>query len=63
MEKKSKPKKTNVKSAKSEIIEAIVGSIIITPKEIEAFKNHGIDIAVALKKIQKEMYGKISKHW
>ncbi len=37
-------------------IEALVGSIIITPKELVAFKKHGIDISVALKKIQGEIY-------
>jgi hypothetical protein len=42
-------------------IEAIVGSVIITPKEIEAFKKHGIDLLVALKKIQREIYKKPKK--
>mgnify|MGYP001590489423 CR=1 FL=1 len=42
-------------------IEAIAGSIIITPKEIEAFKKHGIDLLIALKTIQKEIYKKSKK--
>ena len=37
-------------------IEAIVGSIVITPKEIEAFKKRGINLLVALENIQKEIY-------
>lgn len=39
-------------------IEARVGSIVIVPKEIEAFKKHGIDLLVALKTIQREIYKK-----
>lgn len=35
-------------------IKAKVGSIVIVPKEIEAFKKHGIDLLVALKTIQNE---------
>ena len=42
-------------------IEGIVGSIVITPKEIIAFKKHGIDLLVALKTIQKEIYKKSKK--
>lgn len=37
-------------------IQGIPGSIIITPKEIKAFEKHGINLIVALKKIQKEIY-------
>lgn len=44
-----------------ETIEVIVGSIIVTPKEIEAFKKHGIDLLKALKKIQREIYKKPKK--
>ena len=39
-------------------IDTIPNSIIITPKEIESFKKHGIDLLVALKTIQKEIYKK-----
>ena len=39
------------------------GRCTFTPKEIEAFKKHGIDLKVALQKIQKEIYGKVSNHW
>jgi hypothetical protein len=52
MEKKKKQKE------KYATIKARVGSIVIVPKEIEAFKKHGIDLLVALKTIQKEIYKK-----
>ncbi len=39
-------------------IEAIVGSIVVTPKEIEAFKKSGLDLLVALKTIQRKIYKK-----
>lgn len=39
-----------------ETIKAPVGSIIITPKEIVAFRNHGIELMVTLEKIQSEIY-------
>lgn len=50
--------KTKTKKINWVRIGAIPNSIIITPKEIEAFKKHGIDVLVALKKIQKEIYKK-----
>jgi hypothetical protein len=37
-------------------VEAIVGSILITPRENEALKRYGIDILVMLKKVQKQIY-------
>lgn len=40
------------------MINAIPNSIIVTPKEIKAFKNHGINLLVALRTIQKEIYKK-----
>ena len=52
MEKKKKQKE------KYATIEARVGSIVIVPKEIKAFEKHGIDLFVALKKIQREIYKK-----
>ena len=44
-------KKGKTKRQKEEYatIEARVGSLVIVPKEIQAFKNHGIDLLVALK--------------
>ncbi len=33
-------------------IEAIVGSIVVTPKEIESLKKRGIDLLLVLKTIQ-----------
>lgn len=37
-------------------IEALAGSLVITPKEIKAFKRHGINLEKGLKKIQSEIY-------
>lgn len=53
--------KTKKSKVEYRIIEAIVGSIVITPKEIKAFKERGIDLLTALKKIQKEIYKKKKK--
>jgi hypothetical protein len=49
------------KKTKWRTIKAIVGSVVITPKEIKSFKKHGIDLLVALDKIQKEIYSKPKK--
>lgn len=37
-------------------IQVIPGSLIITPKEIEAFNKLGIDLSVMLNQIQQEIY-------
>ena len=49
-------KQREPKQEKYVTIKARVGSIVIVPKEIEAFKKHGIDLFVALKTIQREIY-------
>lgn len=37
-------------------IQAPYGSVIIVPKEVEAFKKRGIDIYKALKNLQSQIY-------
>ncbi len=54
--------KRKIKKVEWKIINCIVGSIVITPKEIESFKKHGIDLLVSLETIQKEIYKKPKKH-
>ena len=49
-------KKAKVKINEYVTIEAIVGSLIITPKEIKSFKEHGIDLHISLETIQREIY-------
>lgn len=55
---------TASKSKKSKFvtIKALPGSIIVTPKEIKAFKNHGINLLVLLKKVQREIYKPKQQH-
>lgn len=48
--------KEKAKKTKWVTVQGMVGSLIITPKEIEAFKKSGIDLLVALKEIQKKIY-------
>lgn len=36
-------------------IQAIPGSIVITPKELKVFEQHGINVLKALRRVQKEI--------
>lgn len=58
---KSKIIKKKLQKKQWRTIEVIVGSIIVTPKEISAFKKNGIDLLVVLKKIQRNIYKKYKK--
>lgn len=52
---------TKNKKTKWVTVQGMVGSLIITPKEIKAFKKNGIDLLVALKEIQKKIYKNSNK--
>ncbi len=56
-----KAKKQKVDKLDLVTIQAPSGSIVIVPQEIVAFKKQGIDLSVAIKKIQKEIHKKYQR--